>query len=209
MSLSAEYCNDKTGDRGGGGGVALAHQRRLIRGLLVWATLLTLGLATSITLHFIHRESPAPSKRQNSRTEQIQENITQPQPKEIPLMEFSPEWKDSEMVGTLQWKTVRKNFIKKKPMGQLLVDKDGQYFLYLQVTLASHEKANHTITVESAQRKVILNGLINGSKLSTVFMAKGFSLAKGDILTVTCQPKAKIQTFHTETYLGVIKINST
>lgn len=60
MSLSAEYYSDKTGDRGGGGGVALAHQRRLIRGLLVWATLLTLGLATSITLHFIHRESPAP-----------------------------------------------------------------------------------------------------------------------------------------------------
>lgn len=64
MSLSAEYYSDKTGDRGGGGGVALAHQRRMIRGLLVWATLLTLGLATSITLHFIYRESPAPSKLQ-------------------------------------------------------------------------------------------------------------------------------------------------
>ncbi|XP_059391016.1 uncharacterized protein LOC132124138 [Carassius carassius] len=202
MSLSAEYSSDKTGDRGGGGGVALAHQRRLIRGLLVWATLLTLGLGTSITLHFIQRESPAPSKRQ------IQENVTQPpQSKEIPIMEFSPNWKDSEMVEKLQWKTVREDFFKVKE--QLLVNKDGQYFLYLQVTLASQEKANHTITVVSKQRQVILKGLINGSKLSTLFMAKGISLAKGDTLTVTCQPKAKIQTNHTETYLGVIKINST
>ncbi|XP_052405921.1 uncharacterized protein LOC127951877 [Carassius gibelio] len=208
MSLSAEYCSDKTGDRGGGGGVALAHQRRLIRGLLVWATLLTLGLATSITLHFIQRESPAPSKRQ------IQENVTQPpqppqppQPKEIPIMEFSPFWGDTEMVENLTWKTVREDFFKVQQ--QLLMNqKDGQYFLYLQVTLASHEKANHTITVETHNRK-ILNGRINGSKLSTLFMAKGISLAKGDNLTVTCEPKAKIRTRHTETYLGVIKINST
>ncbi|XP_016371577.1 tumor necrosis factor ligand superfamily member 18 [Sinocyclocheilus rhinocerous] len=201
MSLSAEYCSDKTGDRGGGGGVALAHQRRLIRGLLVWATLLTLGLATSITLHFIHRELPATSKQQD------QENFDQPQHKEIPLMEFSPDWKDSDMVEKLQWKTVREVFIKGQE--QLLVNEFGQYFLYLQVTLASHEKANHTITLESKQRHVILKGLINGSKLSTVFMAKGISLASGDTLTVTCQPRAKIQISHTETYLGVIKIKST
>ncbi|XP_016150745.1 tumor necrosis factor ligand superfamily member 18 [Sinocyclocheilus grahami] len=201
MSLSADYWSDKTGDRGGGGGVALAHQRRLIRGLLVWATLLTLGLATSITLHFIHRESPATSKQQD------QEKFDQPQHKEIPLMEFSPDWKDSDMVEKLQWKTVREVFIKGQE--QLLVNEFGQYFLYLQVTLASHEKANHTITLESKQRRVILKGLINGSKLSTVFMAKGISLASGDTLTVTCQPRAKIQISHTETYLGVIKINST
>uniref|UniRef100_A0A672P8A3 Uncharacterized LOC107602689 n=1 Tax=Sinocyclocheilus grahami TaxID=75366 RepID=A0A672P8A3_SINGR len=205
MSLSADYWSDKTGDRGGGGGVALAHQRRLIRGLLVWATLLTLGLATSITLHFIHRESPATSKQQVWLGSVIY--TLKNKHKEIPLMEFSPDWKDSDMVEKLQWKTVREVFIKGQE--QLLVNEFGQYFLYLQVTLASHEKANHTITLESKQRRVILKGLINGSKLSTVFMAKGISLASGDTLTVTCQPRAKIQISHTETYLGVIKINST
>jgi len=59
MSQSAEYSSDKTGDRGGGGR-ALVHQKRLIRGLLVWATLLTLGLVASLTLHFIQRESDTP-----------------------------------------------------------------------------------------------------------------------------------------------------
>lgn len=45
MSLSAEYCEEKACNRDGG---ALAQQRKLICGLLVWSTLLTLGLATSI-----------------------------------------------------------------------------------------------------------------------------------------------------------------
>lgn len=70
MSLSAEHCCDKTGDRGGGAGGggsfsgALVHQRTLIRGLIIWVTLLTLGLAASISLNFIPKESPAPSKQQ-------------------------------------------------------------------------------------------------------------------------------------------------
>ncbi|KAF4115766.1 tumor necrosis factor ligand superfamily member 18 [Onychostoma macrolepis] len=194
MSLSAEYCSDKTGDKG----VALAHQRRLIRGLLVWATLLTLGLATSITLHFIHRESPAPSKRQS------QENVNQSQAIEFPLMEYVPNWKDSDMVENLNWNTLQKGFI--EGTEKLLVTKCGHYFLYLQVTLASQEKANHTITVQTENR-LILKGLINGSKLSTVFMAKGIPLNSGETLTVTCEPKAKIQVSPTETYLGVIKLH--
>lgn len=110
------------------------------------------------------------------------------------------------MVEKLKWKTLKEVFINVKGKEQLLVKKYGQYFLYLQVTLASHEKANHTITVESKNR-VILKGLINGSKLSTVFMASGISLNNGDTLTVTCQPKAKIQALHTESYLGVIKLH--
>ncbi|XP_043084931.1 tumor necrosis factor ligand superfamily member 18 isoform X2 [Puntigrus tetrazona] len=201
MSLSAEYCNDKTGDRGGGGGAALVHQRRLIRVLLVWATLLTLGLGTSITLHIIRRDAPTPSALQN------QENDNHPPSYNHPLMEFLPDWKDTDMVDLLQWKTLRPLFI--SGSNQLLVNEFGHYFLYLKVTLASHEKANHTIIVKSKKRDVILKGLINGSKLSSVLMAKGFSLDSGDTLTVTCQPKAKIQSAHTETYLGVIKLNST
>ncbi len=110
------------------------------------------------------------------------------------------------MVEKLQWKTLRKEFINIKGNEQLMVNKFGHYFLYLQVTLASHEKANHTITMKS-NKKMILQGLINGSKSSTVFMAKGISLSKEDILTVTCEPKAKIQTSHTETFLGVIKLH--
>ncbi|XP_073688950.1 tumor necrosis factor ligand superfamily member 18 [Garra rufa] len=177
MSLSADYYADKTADRcGGGGGAALAHQRKLIRGLLVWATLLTLGLGASITLHFIHRDSPAPRDERDN-------------------------------VKLLSWRTMNNVFIEGNET--LRVMKDGDYFLYLQVTLLPEHKGNHTITLQSKKRKVILNGLIDGSKLSSVFMANSVSLNEGDILNVTCDPGAKIRGSQTETYLGVIKLNST
>ncbi|XP_052408656.1 tumor necrosis factor ligand superfamily member 18 [Carassius gibelio] len=201
MSLSAEYCSGKMGDRGGGGGGALAHQRRLIQGLLVWATLLTLGLGTLITLHFNHRESPAPSKVQTPG------NIIQANIKETPLMVFSPNWKVSDKVNLLRWKTVRPDFIKGEGKEKLMVKEYGQYFLYLQVTLHPQEKANHTITLQSEKRQEILKGLINGSKLSTIFLANGIPLDSNDTLHVTCHPEAKIQASHTETYLGVIKLS--
>ncbi|XP_067284886.1 tumor necrosis factor ligand superfamily member 18 isoform X2 [Pseudorasbora parva] len=195
MSLSAECCSDKTGDRGGGGG-ALAQQRRLIRGLLVWATLLTLGLITSITLHCIHRESPAPDL-QDSR------NLSQPQQyMDINLMSFSPNWSEKEMVELLQWKTVDLSFI--NITEQLNVKTEGLYFLYLQVTLDPRMKGNYTITLQSNNRNVILKGLLNESKHSTGFMGKGIMLNSKESLNVTCKPKAKIWT--NETYLGVIKL---
>uniref|UniRef100_A0A8C2DEB4 TNF superfamily member 18 n=1 Tax=Cyprinus carpio TaxID=7962 RepID=A0A8C2DEB4_CYPCA len=203
MSLSAEYCSGKMGDRGGGGHGALAHQSKLVRGLLVWATLLTVGLGTLTALHFIHRESSPPSKLQNLGY------VNQADIKETTLMVFSPDWKDSDKVKLLKWKTVRPDFIEGKEKESLMVKKDGQYFLYLQVTLHPQEKENHTITVQSEKRQVILKGLINGSKLSTIFMANGIPLDSNDTLHVTCHPEAKIQTSHTETYLGVIKLSST
>ncbi|KAK2916739.1 hypothetical protein QQF64_025328 [Cirrhinus molitorella] len=190
MSLSADYCTEKKGDRGGGGGgAALAHQRKLIWGLLVWVTLLTLGLGASITLHFIQsklkQESPGNETQQKS------------------LMVFTP-WDLNDKVGLLKWRTMYEVFISGKD--KLMVKEDGQYFLYLQVTLHPNHKGNHTITLQSEKGNEILKGVIDGSKLSSAFMANGIPLEIGDILTVTCDPEARIQDSATETYLGVIKL---
>lgn len=109
------------------------------------------------------------------------------------------------MVEQLKWKRDNSGI----PEEQVKVEHDGLYFLYLQVTLASQMKGNYTITVQSINQtsEVILKGLINGSKLSTVFMGKGVILGKGEVLNVTCIPEAKIKIHHTETYLGVIKLH--
>ncbi|NP_001122290.1 tumor necrosis factor ligand superfamily member 18 [Danio rerio] len=201
MSLSAEHCRDTSGDRGGGGGFngALIHQRTLIRGLIIWVTLLTLGLAASISLHFIPKESPAPSKQQGSETTS---NNVYPG-KKIDLMTFTPNWENTD-VELLQWNTVEERFIKGE--GQLTVTQGGAYFLYLQVTLDSRKKENHTITVQTQKQNVILKGYINGSNLSSGFLATGIYLDDDDTFNVTCKPKAKIQNSHIETYMGVIKL---
>ncbi|XP_056308264.1 tumor necrosis factor ligand superfamily member 18 [Danio aesculapii] len=202
MSLSAEHCCDKTGDRGGGGGGfggALIHQRTLIRGLIIWVTLLTLGMAASISLHFIPKESAAASKQQGSET-----TISNVYPgKKIDLMTFTPNWENTD-VELLQWNTVAEKFIEGEE--ELMVKEDGLYFLYLQVTLDPKKKENHTVTVQTKNQSVILKGYINGSNLSTGFMATGIYLDGKDTFYVTCKPKAKIQNSHTETYMGVIKL---
>ncbi|TRY90825.1 hypothetical protein DNTS_009003 [Danionella cerebrum] len=59
--MTAECCCDNPEERGAGSKVAVAHQRRLILGLMLWATLLTLGLAASMSLHFFYKEAPAPN----------------------------------------------------------------------------------------------------------------------------------------------------
>lgn len=108
------------------------------------------------------------------------------------------------MVDLLHWKPVNTTFIEGE--NQLKVKCDGLYFLYLQVTLDPHMKGNYTITIQSKKRGPLSKGLINGSILSTGFMGKGVKLGKGDVLNVTCNPKAKIHIRDTETYMGVIKL---
>lgn len=54
MSPSPECYEEKTGHRDGG---ALARQRRLICGLFIWSTLLTLGLATCVVFQFFNGAS--------------------------------------------------------------------------------------------------------------------------------------------------------
>lgn len=110
---------------------------------------------------------------------------------------------DRDMVELLKWKIVNTGIIKE----QVEVKYDGLYFLYLQVTLGPEMKENYTITMQSKRHQVILKGLINGSKPSTGFMGKGVKLSRGDVLNVSCTPKAKILNHHTETYLGVIKLH--
>ncbi|TRY57511.1 hypothetical protein DNTS_023469, partial [Danionella cerebrum] len=190
-------------ERGAGSKVAVAHQRRLILGLMLWATLLTLGLAASMSLHFFYKEAPAPNVPKGSIP-------TSSAPRPIPnlnnadLMVFKPKWGEEE-VELLEWETVYEKFIKGRT--QLTVTESGMYFLYLHVTLRAQKPENRTIYVKTKSRNVILKAHISASNLSTGFMGVGIALNGGDTFNVTCSPKATIKNHHTETYLGVIKLS--
>ncbi|XP_051572464.1 uncharacterized protein LOC127451653 [Myxocyprinus asiaticus] len=205
MSLSAEYCREKTGGRDGG---ALAQQNRLIWGLLVWSTLLTLVLAASITVQIIHGAS-AQVQSQEPRNFRHTQNVTMPinlQPPPNSLVTFQPDWEHIEQVEQLRWKTNLPGFIEGK--NQLKIEEDGLYFIYMQVTLDPREpEQNYNVTVQlNNPDELILIAYINRSTLSTGLMGKGTVLTKGNTLRVTCTPKAKIKISAFETYLGVIKL---
>ncbi|XP_051988786.1 tumor necrosis factor ligand superfamily member 18 isoform X2 [Xyrauchen texanus] len=196
MSLSTEYCKEKTEGRDG---VALAQQRRLIWGFLVWSTLLTIGVAASITVQIIHG---APAQKTGNIS--VHQNVTIAKAPPNSLVTFEPNCDDREKVAKLSWETNLPSFIEGKD--QLEIKEDGQYFIYLQVTLESGEpQQKYTVTVYDSN-VVILKGHINELTLSTGLIGKGTSLNKGSTLSVHCTPKAKIQNSATETYLGVIKL---
>ncbi|XP_065119451.1 tumor necrosis factor ligand superfamily member 18 isoform X2 [Paramisgurnus dabryanus] len=216
MSLSDEYCEEKAGNRDGG---ALAQQRKLILGLMVWCTLLTLGLATSIIyFQFIPRASQDPAKNEDNNPHKSLQNFTSPvgnkKDTEDKLIAFQPKWDNRYWVETLRWGN---GIIKSQSFIsgdlQLTVQKDGQYFLYLQVTLDSgdtgqkyevtvigHKVSGHKDSIQ------LLSSHISNTNLSTGFMGKGIPLNKGAFITVTCKPKAYIKNDEKHTYLGVIKI---
>ncbi|XP_051570888.1 uncharacterized protein LOC127450656 [Myxocyprinus asiaticus] len=205
MSLSAEYCNEKTGGRDGD---ALAQQRRLIWGLLVWSTLLTLGVAASITVQMIHGAS-AQVQSQEPRTFSNPQNITMAMSIKAPpnsLVTFEPDCEHTKKMKQLRWETNLPGFIEGTDL--LRIKEDGLYFIYLQVTLDSWEpEHNYIVTVKlDGSDSFILKGHINGLTLSTGLMGKGTSLNKGSTLSVHCTPEAKIKNSASETYLGVIKL---
>lgn len=118
-----------------------------------------------------------------------------------------PQGGHSDSLEQLKWKSnSQEDFIDRR----LTFQKDGLYFLYLQVTLESKQSCNVTVEVKGDPKMSIerlsLSSQISQTKPSTGLMGKGFPATKGDYLTVTCKPPAKIKRSPTETYLGVIKI---
>ncbi|KAA0705236.1 hypothetical protein E1301_Tti019556 [Triplophysa tibetana] len=214
MSLSPECCDEKTGNRDGG---ALARQKRLICGLIIWCTLLTLGLATIAVFHFFNGASLDSGKHNNrsiyastTPSPVTAHGSTTHSSDPTTLMMFDLGWGDnSYMEEQLKWKSNSdEDFIDLKKL--LTFQKDGLYFLYLQVTLESKQSCNVTVEVKGDPKMSIerlsLSSQISQTKPSTGLMGKGFPATKGDTLTVTCKPAAKIKRSPSETYLGVIKI---
>ncbi|XP_036421625.1 tumor necrosis factor ligand superfamily member 18 [Colossoma macropomum] len=176
-------------------GPHVAHLRRLVWLLLVWSFFMTLGVAVSISLQFI---LPRPSNKV------VPDKSNHP---ELITYDFS-ESTDRSADGSveLKWKNVKGNV-------KVEVQEDGNYFLYLQVTL-ENLKPNVTYTVKLdilhetdkslKSEKTILERHINGSR-STGFMGKGFLISGGTILKVTCRPSVRLD--KANTYLGIIKLS--
>ncbi|XP_035380778.1 tumor necrosis factor ligand superfamily member 18 isoform X1 [Electrophorus electricus] len=181
-----------------GCGARVAQLRRLVWVLLAWASLLTAALVVSISLQFFY-------PRAFSLTEPASGPVLSPAPLKrtsLHLFDYSS-WDNNS--GMLVWQ--------KFPEGNITqhieVEHDGNYFLYLQLTLQStNTGVNYLIEVkrvlEGDQHDVILKRHINKSENSTGLMGKGLLLSAGTNVHVTCKPATQFS--KQDTYLGMIKL---
>uniref|UniRef100_A0A3B4WI76 TNF family profile domain-containing protein n=1 Tax=Seriola lalandi dorsalis TaxID=1841481 RepID=A0A3B4WI76_SERLL len=84
----------------------------------------------------------------------------------------------------------------------LTINKDGYYFLNLQVTLCSCKEL-HTVQLQW-NKKVIVHGWINNNTCSTGLLGKVEELFAGGTLEVIVSPKMCIRTAEALTHLGII-----
>ncbi|XP_066530232.1 tumor necrosis factor ligand superfamily member 18 [Hoplias malabaricus] len=195
MSESGRQCDNLDS----GEGVHVVQLRKLVLVLLMWSSIMTLGLVVSISLHFRHPGSPLPSN--------LPQTLS-PKPVSEDALQTYDYTASTNMSSDgrieLRWQNNSRQNISVK------VQKDGDYFLYLQVTLEKMKPENlYIVTVDicgpdNQRDKKVLEGHITGSQPSTGFMGKGLSLSQGTVLKVTCNFSAIVD--YKNTYLGMIKL---
>lgn len=87
----------------------------------------------------------------------------------------------------------------------LIINKDGHYFLNLQVTLNDSCKERHTIRL-FVDENIILQGQINTESCSTGILSKVWGLRAQQKLKVTVEPVAFINKTEFLTHLDMIYI---
>ncbi|XP_058233475.1 tumor necrosis factor ligand superfamily member 18 [Hemibagrus wyckioides] len=161
--------------------------KKHIWALMIWVSILSLGLGVSITLHFIS------DQRLSTPTDDTRSQLS------TYILA-----KDKQNTTHLVWQ--RKNDEKEDTV--IRIEEDGNYFLFLKVTLQSRKQGeNYTVTVqkqpEGNSASDIIVGHINGTEYSTGFMGIGVYLTENTRLNITCSPLQKLDVHNT--YLGLIK----
>lgn len=95
--------------------------------------------------------------------------------------------------------------------GMIQIKNDGNYFLFLRVTLQSPKPGvNYTVRVKKTTDGYITSKIteeqISNTKNSTEFMGIGVILTRNMQLSVICSPEAKVDVHNT--YLGLMKFPS-
>ncbi|XP_047006554.1 tumor necrosis factor ligand superfamily member 18 [Ictalurus punctatus] len=180
-------------------GARVDQLKRLIWLLMIWVSILSLGLGASIALHIILRQGSSttvtiPSKPVES-TASTRSQLTS--------YVFDRNINQQHELK-LQWRK------RDEDQGDTAVkiEEDGNYFLFLRVTLQSQNKGvNYTVTViktpEGNNPTNITVGHINATENSTGFIGIGARLSKDTLINVICNPKANFDVDNT--YLGLIK----
>ncbi|XP_047663594.1 tumor necrosis factor ligand superfamily member 18 [Tachysurus fulvidraco] len=169
--------------------------KRHIWALMIWVSILSLGLGASIVLHFILNQRSV-TEIQSKQTDG--KSSTQSQLSTYNLV------KNTKDKGRMLWQ--KKNEAQQDTT--IKIEENGNYFLFLKVTLQNRNPGvNYTITVKKmpadSSPTEILVGHINETENSTGFMGIGVLLIENTLINVTCSPQAQLDVINT--YIGFIK----
>ncbi|GAA6083826.1 tumor necrosis factor ligand superfamily member 18 [Tachysurus ichikawai] len=164
------------------------QMKRHIWALMIWVSILSLGLGASIILHVILS----------------QRSVTEVRIRSSPLLTTFDIIKNTKDKGQMLWQ--KKNEAQQDTT--IKIEDDGNYFLFLKVTLQNRNPGvNYTITVKKTPAGLnpteILVGHINETENSTGFMGIGVLLTENTLINVTCSPLPPLDVLNT--YIGFIK----
>uniref|UniRef100_A0A3B4UR32 TNF family profile domain-containing protein n=1 Tax=Seriola dumerili TaxID=41447 RepID=A0A3B4UR32_SERDU len=160
-------------------------QQSLVHVLLLWTTIL------SILIHICFMQNH-PSKQD------IQNDDSKKTNTQLIATFLSP-----TEANSTKWLAKNPDTNLASEKGEVLtINKDGYYFLNLQVTLCSCKNL-HTVQLQW-NKKVIVHGWINTDTCSTGLLGKVEELFAGGTLEVIVNPKMCIKTSEALTHLGII-----
>ncbi|XP_066564191.1 tumor necrosis factor ligand superfamily member 18 [Amia ocellicauda] len=173
---------------------ALSSHRRLIHGLLLWVTLLSLSQVVGLALFFT-LVYPVQDK-----TEKL--------PSVLLIVA------ESENNGTIPWMEENSDEMLEnvtlKQNGEVVIRSDGLYYLYTQISvLQSSPKTTYTVEMKwktGKEDNVLLRRRFskNDSQTATSgYMGRQFKLSLGDSISITCSGKPQIDSQPTETFFGI------
>ncbi|XP_035255000.1 tumor necrosis factor ligand superfamily member 18 [Anguilla anguilla] len=189
-------------------------QRCLVYVLFVWVTVLSLGLAVTLTLVLTacppQRGTTPNSTGAVGSSVGVSSSHLNNLPRHVPSQEIDVEIGDSKVKKVvLPWAMGdATEEVLSVNQTRLVVKRGGRYFLYVQVTLQSTDTPNVAPTVRVKQEDTtllesVLSYRTTSGALTTGFLGRQVNLITNKTITVTCSSASHINTTSSATYLGI------
>lgn len=179
--------------------------------LILWMTVLTVGLVADLSLHFILRplppsEAPGPTTAAPGQSEGMRGF-----PKSIQQSFFDlvPQVPNAPGPGPILWR----NYEERLKDESLHIKADGFYFLYGQVTLTS-VSSSHTVKVikkHQNEEDIVLELSFDERSNSTGFFGKILRLEATSSIIINCTNRALIKSGSNRnllTFAGIYKLGN-
>ncbi|XP_076123298.1 tumor necrosis factor ligand superfamily member 18 [Alosa pseudoharengus] len=191
-----------------GGIAAVGHESRRFNCILIlWMTVLTIGLAANLSLHFIAIPG-APGKTLGREGTQ---NPPIPNKADVTFFDLVPS-KSANEYGPISWNN-KEDIDMEQSETLISIKEDGFYFLYGQVTLMSGSTGSNTVKIikksSNKGEEIVLESSIGEKSNSTGFFGKILRLEAQTSISINCSNHHLLKTDTKKnlfTFVGIYKM---